>query len=88
MHRAGTCSDSIVGTGPSTVGIIPLTVDEVVIGRAATPGEEPSDVVVDYQVTDQMYLGPHEASRVHARICPSQNCQHKSESIETHAGSP
>ena len=58
----------LIGTGPSTVGIILLTVDEVVIGRAATPGEESSDVVVDYQVTDQMYLGPHEVSRVHAKI--------------------
>ena len=58
----------MIGTGPSTVGIIPLTVDEVVIGRAATPGEELSDVVVDYQVADQMYLGPHEVSRVHAKI--------------------
>lgn len=49
-------------------GIIPLTVDEVVIGRAATPGEEPSDVVVDYRAADTMYLGPDEVSRVHAKI--------------------
>ena len=58
----------LIGTGPSTVGIIPLSVDEVVIGRAAVPGEEPSDVVTDYQVTDTMFLGPHEVSRVHAKI--------------------
>ncbi|MCY2989730.1 MAG: FHA domain-containing protein [Planctomycetota bacterium] len=58
----------LIGTGPSTVGIIPLTVDEVVIGRAATPGEELSDVVIDYHVADTMYLGPHEVSRVHAKI--------------------
>jgi pSer/pThr/pTyr-binding forkhead associated (FHA) protein len=58
----------LIGTGPSTVGIIPLSVDEVVIGRIATPGEEPSDVVVDYQVADTMFLGPHEVSRVDAKI--------------------
>ena len=58
----------LIGTGPPTVGIIPLTVDEVVIGRIATPGEEPSDVVVDYYVADTMFLGPHEVSRVHAKI--------------------
>jgi pSer/pThr/pTyr-binding forkhead associated (FHA) protein len=68
----------LVGTGPSTVGIIPLTVDEVILGRAATPVEEPSDVVVDYQVADTMYLGPHEASRTHAKICR----QHGSAGVE------
>jgi len=59
----------LIGTGPSTVGIIPLTVQEVVLGRAATPLETPADAVVDYEVGDAMYLGPHEVSRVHAKIC-------------------
>jgi pSer/pThr/pTyr-binding forkhead associated (FHA) protein len=58
----------LIGTGPSTVGIIPLTVDEVLLGRAATPVEEPSETVVDYQVADTAYLGPHEVSRTHAKI--------------------
>jgi pSer/pThr/pTyr-binding forkhead associated (FHA) protein len=58
----------LIGTGPSTVGIIPLTVEEVVLGRAATPLETPADAVVDYEVGDAMYLGPHEVSRVHAKI--------------------
>ena len=40
----------------------------MVIGRIATPGEESSDVVVDYYVADTMFLGPHGVSRVHATI--------------------
>jgi len=59
----------LIGTGPSTVGIIPLTVEEVVLGRAATPLESPAEAVVDYEVGDAMYLGPHEVSRVHAKVC-------------------
>lgn len=58
----------LVGTGPSTVGIISLTVEEVVLGRWATPVETPSDTVVDHQVGDTMYLGPYEVSRVHAKV--------------------
>lgn len=42
----------LVGTGPSTTGIIPLTVDEVVLGRIATPLEGPTEVVLDYCVAD------------------------------------
>jgi pSer/pThr/pTyr-binding forkhead associated (FHA) protein len=62
----------LVGTGPSTVGIIPLTVEEVVLGRSATPGEKPAEVLVDYEVADTMYLGPHEVSRVHAKVVRTQ----------------
>lgn len=58
----------LIGTGPSTVGIIPVTVEEVVLGRAATPLEKPADGVVDYEVSDTMYLGPHEVSRLHAKV--------------------
>jgi hypothetical protein len=58
----------LLGTGPSTVGIFPLTVDEVVLGRAATPLEEPSDTFVDYTVADTLYFTPHEVSRVHAKL--------------------
>lgn len=58
----------LLGTGPATTGIIPLTVEEVVIGRAATPLEKPSDGVVDYSVADTLYFGPRETSRVHAKI--------------------
>ena len=58
----------LLGTGPSTVGIIPLTVDEVVFGRLATPIEQPSETVVDYAVVDTLYFGPCEVSRVHAKV--------------------
>ncbi|OPX21644.1 MAG: hypothetical protein B1H04_06290 [Planctomycetales bacterium 4484_123] len=58
----------LLGTGPSTVGIIPLTVDEVVLGRAATPLEEPSATVIDYAVADTLYFCPREVSRVHAKV--------------------
>lgn len=63
----------LIGTGPSTVGIIPLTVEEVVIGRAATPLEESGDTVVDYEVGDAMYLGPYEVSRAHVKICRNKD---------------
>jgi pSer/pThr/pTyr-binding forkhead associated (FHA) protein len=62
----------LLGTGPSTVAIIPLTVEEVVLGRSATPGEKPAEVLVDYQVADTLYLGPHEVSRVHAKVVRTQ----------------
>jgi pSer/pThr/pTyr-binding forkhead associated (FHA) protein len=58
----------LLGTGPATTGIIPLTVEEVVIGRAATPLEKPSDGIADYTVADTLYFGPRETSRLHARI--------------------
>ena len=62
----------LIGTGPSTVGIIPLTVEEVVLGRSATPLEKPADAIIDYEIGDTMYLGPHEVSRVHAKILRTQ----------------
>lgn len=58
----------LLGTGPSTVGIIPLTVDEVVLGRMATPLEEPSNTVIDYAVSDMLYFAPNEVSRAHAKV--------------------
>lgn len=58
----------LLGTGPSTVGIIPLTVDGVVLGRSATILEEPQDTVIDYAVTDTLYFVPREVSRAHAKI--------------------
>ena len=58
----------LLGTGPSTVGIIPLTVDEVVLGRSATVLEEPTDAVIDYTATDTLYFVPREVSRAHAKV--------------------
>ena len=58
----------LLGTGSTTVGIIPLTVDEVSLGRSATALEEPADTVIDYEATDTLYFAPREVSRSHAKI--------------------
>lgn len=58
----------LLGTGSTTVGIIPLTVDEVALGRSATTLEEPTDTVIDYAATDTLYFAPREVSRSHAKI--------------------
>lgn len=58
----------LLGTGPATTGIIPLTVDEVVIGRTATPLEKPSDGIADFTIADTLYFTPRETSRIHAKI--------------------
>ena len=58
----------LLGTGPSTSGIYPLTVEEVTLGRSATPAEEPADATVDFLVSDAVYFLPQEVSRVHAKI--------------------
>ncbi|MBX3404586.1 MAG: FHA domain-containing protein [Phycisphaeraceae bacterium] len=58
----------LIGAGPGTGGIVPLSVDRVVLGRAATPLEESGGEVVDIQASDASYLGPHEVSRTHAAV--------------------
>ncbi len=58
----------LLGTGSTTVGIIPLTVDEISLGRSATTLEEPTDTVIDYTVADTLYFSPREVSRSHAKI--------------------
>jgi hypothetical protein len=63
----------LLGTGPSTVGIIPLTVDEIMLGRSATTLEKPSEVLIDYAVSDTLYFMPREVSRAHAKIVRRHN---------------
>lgn len=58
----------LLGTGPSTVGIIPLTVDEIVLGRSATVLEEPTDAVIDYAAADTLYFVPREVSKTRAKV--------------------
>lgn len=58
----------LLGTGSTTVGIIPLTVDEIALGRSATTLEEPTDTVIDYAVADTLFFTPREVSRSHAKI--------------------
>lgn len=58
----------LLGTGSTTGGIIPLTVDEISLGRSATTLEEPTDTVIDYAASDTLYFAPREVSRSHARV--------------------
>ncbi|MBN1362804.1 MAG: FHA domain-containing protein [Sedimentisphaerales bacterium] len=58
----------LLGTGPSTVGIIPLDGRAVVLGRRPTVLEDPSDSIADYSATDTLYFVPREVSRAHARV--------------------
>lgn len=58
----------LLGTGPSTVGIIPLNSHEVVLGRPPTVLEAPAEPLVDYYAVDTLYFVPREVSRRHARI--------------------
>ncbi|XHC25126.1 MAG: FHA domain-containing protein [Phycisphaerales bacterium] len=55
----------LVGAGPYTSRLIALGAEEVVIGRYASPTEEPAGDVIDYDVADAMYLHPVEVSRTH-----------------------
>ncbi len=58
----------LLGTGPSTVGIIPLNGRQVVLGRRPTVLEDPGVSVADYSATDTLYFVPREVSRAHARV--------------------
>lgn len=58
----------LLGTGPSTVGIIPLHTRETVLGRPPTLMESPGEAVADYCALDTLYFVPREVSRTHARI--------------------
>ncbi|MBN2130185.1 MAG: FHA domain-containing protein [Sedimentisphaerales bacterium] len=58
----------LLGTGPSTVGIVSLNTDEVVLGRPPTIMEEPSDCGPDYYAADTLFFVPREVSRIHAKV--------------------
>lgn len=60
--------DYLVGTGPYTQGVYSVMSDEVVLGRLATPVEEPLDKPVDIFCADGVSLSPREVSRYHALI--------------------
>ena len=79
----------LLGSGPSTVGIIPLTVEEIIIGRSATILEEPSDTIIDYSVTDMTYFAPREVSKAHAKIVRNETedgCQFHIVDMESTCG--
>ena len=58
----------LIGTGPSTVGIIPLHTDEIVLGRPPTILEPPAERTADYCAVDTLYFVPREISRTHAKV--------------------
>jgi hypothetical protein len=58
----------LLGTGPSTVGIVPLNGRDVVLGRPPTVLEAPARDLVDYCAVDTLYFVPREISRTHAKI--------------------
>lgn len=58
----------LLGTGPSTVGIISLDTDQVVLGRPPTIIEGPTERIADHYATDTLYFAPREVSRTHAKL--------------------
>lgn len=58
----------LLGTGPSTVGIIPLNSREVILGRPPTLLETPCDAKPDHWAIDTLYFVPREVSRAHAKL--------------------
>ena len=63
----------LLGTGPSTVGIVPLNQREIVLGRPPTVLERPQQSVADYWATDTLYFVPREVSRAHAKLIAEAN---------------
>ena len=58
----------LLGTGPSTVGIVPLNGHDVVLGRPPTIVENPAREHPDYYAVDTLYFVPREISRTHAKV--------------------
>ena len=58
----------LLGTGPSTVGIVPLNGHDIVLGRPPTILESPAREHADYYAVDTLYFVPREISRTHARV--------------------
>ena len=58
----------LLGTGPSTVGIVSLNTEEVVLGRPPTIMEEAVASGPDTYATDTIFFVPREVSRNHAKV--------------------
>lgn len=67
LERLGP-GEYLLGTGPSTIGIVPLHERDVVLGRPPTLIEGPARDQADCWATDTLYFVPREISRTHARI--------------------
>jgi hypothetical protein len=55
----------LIGTGPYAAGVYSVMADEIVLGRLATPLEDPLDMPVDIFCRDVPSLTPREVSRYH-----------------------
>lgn len=58
----------LLGTGPSTAGIVSLDKREFILGRPPTLLEGPSETLPDCWATDTVYFVPREVSRAHAKV--------------------
>jgi len=58
----------LLGTGPSTVGIVSLNLRDVVLGRPPTVVEGPGRGLADCCAVDTLYFVPREISRTHAKV--------------------
>jgi len=58
----------VIGCGPYNCGVMKITVEEVTIGRPASPLEKPAEGIADILMNDAIWLRPREASRIHATI--------------------
>jgi pSer/pThr/pTyr-binding forkhead associated (FHA) protein len=67
LERLGP-GEYLLGTGPSTVGIVPLNGRDVVLGRPPTMVEGPARDPADCCAADTLYFVPREISRTHAKI--------------------
>jgi hypothetical protein len=67
LERLGP-GEYLLGTGPATVGIVPLNSHDVVLGRPPTLLEGPAKVLADCCAVDTLYFVPREISRAHARV--------------------
>ena len=63
----------LVGVGPYTQGVYLLRGDETILGRLATPLEQPKGEPIDIFVNDAPSFLPREVSRVHAAILRVKN---------------
>jgi hypothetical protein len=58
----------LLGTGPSTVGIVSLNTHAVVLGRPPTTLEGPAREIANCLAVDTLYFVPREISRTHAKV--------------------
>jgi pSer/pThr/pTyr-binding forkhead associated (FHA) protein len=67
LERLGP-GEYLLGTGPSTVGIFPLSEEDIVLGRPPTIIEGPVRNLADCCAVDTLYFVPREISRTHAKV--------------------